>query len=73
MFDRCETAATYERLGGAPLEDLAWYEALAGFRFGIILARMSLRGIAHGMQEQPTDPDDLVMFAPLLARLLQDL
>jgi aminoglycoside phosphotransferase (APT) family kinase protein len=73
MFDRAETAATYERLGGRPLDDLAWYEALAGLRFGIILARMSLRSIAHGIQELPADPDELVMFAPLLAELLDDI
>jgi aminoglycoside phosphotransferase (APT) family kinase protein len=73
MFDRAETVATYERVGGAGLDELAWYEALAGFRFGIILARMSLRGIAYGQQALPADPDDLVMFAPLLEQLLADL
>ncbi len=73
MFERTTTAATYERLGGESLDDLAWYEALAGLRFGIILARMSLRSIAYGAQEPPTDPDDLVMFAPLLERLLHEL
>jgi hypothetical protein len=31
---------------------------------------MSLRSIAHGIQEPPADPDELVMFAPLLAELL---
>ena len=73
MFDRAETAATYERLGGETLDDLAWYEALAGLRFGIILARMSLRSIAYGMQSPPADPNDLMMFAPLLDELLADL
>lgn len=73
MFGRAETAATYERLGGETLDDLAWYEALAGLRFGIILARMSLRSIAHGMQSRPADPDDLMLFAPLLERLIDDL
>lgn len=73
MFDRAETAATYERLSGDALDDLAWYEALAGLRFGIILARMSLRGIAYGMQQLPADPDDLILFAPLLEQLLEDL
>jgi aminoglycoside phosphotransferase (APT) family kinase protein len=73
MFDRAETSATYARLGGETLDDLAWYEALAGFRFGIILARMSLRSTAHGMQGPATDPNDLIMFAPLLEQLLQDL
>ena len=73
MFDTQATVATYIELGGAPLDELAWYEALAGLRFGIILARMSLRSVAHGMQEIPADPDDMIMFAPLLDRLLGDL
>ena len=73
MFDRADTATTYARLGGETLDDLAWYEALAGFRFGIILARMSLRSMAHGMQSLPADPNDLIMFAPLLQQLLDDL
>jgi aminoglycoside phosphotransferase (APT) family kinase protein len=73
MFDRAESVATYERLSGDTLDDLAWYEALAGFRFGIILARMSLRSIAYGQQPMPDEADALVMFAPLLARLLEDL
>jgi hypothetical protein len=34
---------------------------------------MSLRGIAFGMQGPPADPDDLMMFKPLLDRLLEDL
>ena len=73
MFDRAETVAMYEQRSGGQLDDLAWYEALAGLRFGIILARMSLRSIAFRMQEHPQDPDDLIMFAPLLDRLLADL
>ena len=48
-------------------------EALAGFRFGIILARMSRRSIAYGMHKPPADADDLIMFAPLLEQLLRDL
>jgi len=72
-FDRAETVANYERLSGDVLDDLAWYEALAGLRFGIILARMRLRGVAFGLQELPSDPDDMIMFAPLLERLLGDL
>jgi aminoglycoside phosphotransferase (APT) family kinase protein len=73
MFGRAETAATYERLSGDVLDDLAWYEALAGLRFGIILVRMSQRSIAFGLREPAADPNDLIMFAPLLERLLGDL
>ncbi len=73
MFERTGAAATYARLSGTTLDDLAWYEALAGLRFGIILARMSMRSIAYGQQEQPSDPDDLIVFAPLLDELVTDL
>jgi hypothetical protein len=55
------------------LDDLAWYEALSGLRFGIILLRMSLRSTAYGMQEPYEDPNDMVMFAPLLDRLLDEI
>jgi len=72
MFERAETVAMYERLSGEVLDDLAWYEALAGLRFGIILARMSLRSAAFGLQELPADPNEMIMFAPLLERLLGD-
>ncbi len=73
MFHRDEVKGVYERLTGQTLDDLAWYEALSGLRFGIILMRMSLRSIEYGMQQPVADPDDLVMFAPLLERLLADL
>jgi aminoglycoside phosphotransferase (APT) family kinase protein len=73
MFQRDEAKASYERLSGDTLDDLAWYEALSGLRFGIILLRMSLRSIEYGMQKPAGDPNDMVMFAPLLERLLEDL
>ena len=72
LFDRATTVATYERLSGDTLDDLAWYEALGGLRLGIILARMTLRSAAFGLQALPDDPDGLVMFKPLLVRLLED-
>jgi aminoglycoside phosphotransferase (APT) family kinase protein len=73
LFDRAATAARYERLGGTALDDLAWYEALSGLRLGVILLRMTLRGAAFGLQELPGDPDDMIMFKPLLEQLLAEL
>jgi len=73
MFQREESKALYERLSGETLDNLAWYEALAGLRFGIILMRMSLRSIAFGTQEPASDPDALMMFAPLLEHLLDEI
>jgi hypothetical protein len=35
---------------------------------------MSLRSIAFGLQDKvPDDPDDLIMFAPLMRRLLEEI
>jgi aminoglycoside phosphotransferase (APT) family kinase protein len=73
MFQQDEAKACYERLSGDALDDLAWYEALSGLRFGIILVRMTLRSIEYGLREPAGDPDDMVMFAPLLERLLDEL
>jgi aminoglycoside phosphotransferase (APT) family kinase protein len=73
MFDRKAVKASYEHLSGVALDDLAWYEALSGLRFGIILVRMSLRSVEYGMREPFDDPNDMVMFAPLLERLLEEL
>lgn len=73
MFQRDEVKSLYERLSGKTIDDLAWYEALSGLRFGIILMRMSLRSTAYGVRPPCDDPDDLVMFAPLLGRLLDQL
>ena len=73
MFDRAATAAAYERLTGTSLDDLAWYEALSGLRLGIIMARITMRGAAFGLLELPADPDDMIMFLPLLEQLLAEL
>jgi aminoglycoside phosphotransferase (APT) family kinase protein len=73
MFDRDGARTTYERLSGDKLDHLAWYEAFSGLRFGIILVRMSLRSTAYGMQDPYDDPNDMVMFAPLLDRLLGEI
>ena len=72
-FGTAETVAIYEELSGEKLDDLAWYEALAGLRFGIILARMSLRSAVFGVSPLPENPDDMIMFVPLLERLLAEL
>ncbi len=73
MFRRTDVTATYERVSGEHLDDLAWYEAAAGLRFGIILLRMSHRTIAFGMAEPPAEPNGHVMFTPLLESLLAEL
>lgn len=73
MFQPTRTVATYEELSGRSLEPLAWYEAFAGLRFGIILARMSQRAVAYGVMEAAEDPDDSMMFPALLRQLLEEI
>jgi aminoglycoside phosphotransferase (APT) family kinase protein len=73
LFDRNRVVDRYQARSGEPLDDLTWYEAFAGVRFAIILMRMSLRAAAFGALPAAEDPDDMVMFAPLLRRLVADL
>ncbi len=73
LFVRERAVATYESLAGRTLLDLAWFEALAALRFGIISVRTTLRSVAFGLQKAPDHPDDLVLHVPLLRRLLEEL
>jgi aminoglycoside phosphotransferase (APT) family kinase protein len=70
FMDRDDVVAEYERLTGHRVAALEWFEVLAALRFAIVSVRTSTRGIAYGQMEQPTDPDDLIMFRSLLERML---
>jgi aminoglycoside phosphotransferase (APT) family kinase protein len=70
LLRRDRVAAIYEELTGRPVEALEWYEVFAALRFAIISVRTTTRGIAYGQQAQPDDPDDLIMFRPLLEQML---
>lgn len=51
----------YRAAGGADIEDIDWYIALACLRFGAISIRTSCREAAYGNREMPEDPEDLIM------------
>jgi aminoglycoside phosphotransferase (APT) family kinase protein len=72
LLQRDRVVDLYESVSGESLEELTWYEAFAGVRFAIILMRMSLRAVASGAMAPINDPDGLVLFAPLLRRLVSD-
>lgn len=72
LFTRDRAVATYERGAGHELLDLAWFELLAALRFGIIAIRTTLRSVAFGLQEPPAEPDDAIMFVPLMRRLIAE-
>jgi len=67
---RGEVIGAYERISGHTVRDLEWYEVFGALRFGIVSLRTTGRGIAYGTAEQPSDPDDLIMFRPLLEKML---
>jgi len=67
---REDMAATYTELSGRPVEALEWFEVFAALRFAIVSIRTSIRGVKYGQAEMPDDPDDLVMFRPLLEQML---
>ena len=73
LLVRQRAVATYEAMAGHELLELGWFEALAALRFPIISIRTSIRSIAFGLQPPPDDPDDLILFLPLLQRLLDEL
>jgi len=73
MFARDHAVEAYESLAGHELLDLGWFEALAALRFGIIVIRTTMRSVAYGLQEPPSEPDDAIIFLPLMRRLLAEL
>ena len=70
FMDRADMAATYTELSGRPVEALEWFEMFAALRFAVIAVRTSMRGVTYGQSEMPDDPDDLIMFRPLLENML---
>ena len=72
FMERDDVAGAYERLSGHTVCELKWFEVFAALRFAIISVRTSTRAIGYGTMPQPDDPDDLIMFKPLLFRLLED-
>ncbi len=61
---------TYAELTGHQPESIEWFEVFAALRFATVSVRTSTRIIHYGMAEQPAEPDDLIMFRPLLEKML---
>lgn len=49
LFDADATIANYERLGGRPVQDIAFYDVLAGVRLSIMMARAAEMMAEAGM------------------------
>jgi aminoglycoside phosphotransferase (APT) family kinase protein len=70
FMTRDEVTRQYEELTGHTVEHFDWYEMFEALRFAIVSLRTSKRGIAFGSMEAPDDPDDLIMFRPLMEAML---
>lgn len=67
---RDDAVAIYERRTGHTVTALDWFEVYAALRFAIVSVRTSLRGVHYGQQDPVDDPDELIMFKPLLEQML---
>ena len=70
FMQRDSVVVEYEELTGHTVRNLDWFEVYAALRFAIVSIRTSKRGIAYGVMDAPTDPDDLIMFRGLLEKML---
>jgi aminoglycoside phosphotransferase (APT) family kinase protein len=71
FMERDDVAGAYERLSGHTVRELQWFEVFAALRFAIISVRTSTRAIGYGAMPKTEDPDDLIMFRPLLEQMLE--
>jgi aminoglycoside phosphotransferase (APT) family kinase protein len=67
---RDDMAALYEDMSGRSVEALEWFEVFAALRFATVSVRTSSRSIGYGQMPKPDDPDDLIMFRPLLEQMV---
>lgn len=56
----------YVAAGGREIDDFEWYVVYGSLRFAAIAIRTSLREVAYGNRDMPTDPEDLIMHKALL-------
>ena len=70
LFRPEDVVARYRERAGAEVANLEYYRVYGAVRHAIIMYRIALRSIFHGAAEMPENPDQLVLHAPLLQRML---
>ena len=65
-----DVATTYERLTGHTPRDIDWYIRYSAIQLGIVYLRTGMRSVRFGERDTPSDPDELIINAEPLARLL---
>lgn len=70
LFRADDVLARYRERTGADVPNLEYYRVYGAVRHAIIMYRIALRSVFHGGAEMPENPDQLVLHAPLLARMI---
>ena len=65
-----DVAGTYESLTGHEPRELAWYGTYAAVQYAIVFLRTGARSVHFGEIDVPAIPDDLIMNAEPLERML---
>ena len=68
--ERAETIARYEASTGMQVRDLEYYEAFAGFRFGVIMIRLAQQMVDYGVLPEDSDFESNNIVTRLLAKIL---
>ena len=71
MLRRSDVAAIYESASGHAPRHLDWYLVYAALRHAVVMARVQIRQVHFGEVEPAEDPDQMVMHAPTLRRMLE--
>lgn len=68
---RAETVARYEALTGQTVRHLDYYEAYAGFRFGVIMIRLAQQMVDYGVMPEDSGFETNNIVTRLLAKILE--
>ncbi len=70
FMTEADVAASYAELTGRTPDSLQWYATYAAMRHGVIMRRVTERGVLFGQAERPVDPDELIMHRSTLREML---
>ncbi len=70
FMTRDQAVRHYQELSGHTVSRLDWFEVFAALRFAIVSVRTSSRSVHYGQTAPFDDPDELIMFKPMLEAML---
>jgi aminoglycoside phosphotransferase (APT) family kinase protein len=70
FMTEADVTATYAEVSGRTPADLQWYATYAAMRHGVIMRRVTERGVLFGQAVRPADPDEMIMHRATLRQML---